>query len=196
MSVEHSQAAAQAATNAVVDLVDAGDCQLLDGATVLATIALEATAFGAADAAGDAAIEEGAGLSVAAAEPGTVDGFRFRNAATAMVWQGKCGVSHAITGVNTGNKTFSVATDITSLIAAGEKIRVAGSTGNDGFYTIVSATYSEPNTVITVVEAVPDATVDGTLHPFAMTIQNTSVNAGQTVSLSGYKYNAGQTIGT
>lgn len=194
MSIEHSQAAAQAATDSIVDLVDAGDCQILDGATVLATIALEATAFGAADAAGDAAIEEGTGLSAVAGNTGTADGFQFRNAATAMVWQGKCGLSHTIVGIHQGNKTISVATDITSFIANGEKIRIAGSTGNDGWYTIVSSTYSDPNTVITVIEALTDATVDGTLHPFAMTIQNTSINAGQTVTLSNYKYNAGQVI--
>ena len=196
MSVKHSQAAAQAATDAIVDLVDGGDCQILDGATVLATIDLEATAFGAAAADGSAAIEEGTGLSAAASGTGTADSFRFRNAAKAMVWQGKCGLSHAITGVSTGSKTFSVATDITGLLTVGERIRVAGSTGNDGWYTIVSMAFDAPNTVITVVETPADATVDGTLHPFAMTIQNTSINAGQTISLASYSYNAGQTIAT
>jgi hypothetical protein len=72
--------------------------------------------------------------------------------------------SHAITGVNTGTKTFTVAGDQTLELVAGTKLAVDGSTGNDGMYTVVSATYTS-STAIVVSETISDATADGTLYP-------------------------------
>ena len=66
--------------------------------------------------------------------------------------------------VNQGTKTFSVAGDYSASMAAGDIIRISGSTGNDGWYTVVSSTWNDPNTDVVVSEAIPDATADGSLH--------------------------------
>lgn len=66
-----------------------------------------------------------------------------------------------ITAVNTTGETFTVAEDKSSL-ASGDVILVAGSTGNDGYYTVASTSGTGP-TVITVNEDVTDATADGTI---------------------------------
>ena len=67
----------------------------------------------------------------------------------------------AITGVNQGAKTFTIAGDQTSKIAANDKIRVDGSTNNDGIYNVVSSTLNGGNTDIVVTETIQDGTVDG-----------------------------------
>jgi hypothetical protein len=77
------------------------------------------------------------------------------------VTTGQSGGPFAITAVNTGAKTFTVTGDHSSL-GAGDIIEVEGSTGNDGYYTVVSATYTT-STDIVVSEVVPDGTADGTV---------------------------------
>jgi hypothetical protein len=72
--------------------------------------------------------------------------------------------SYAITAVNTGTKTLTIAGDHAAELPAGSLLAVDGSTGNDGMFTVVSATYTS-STAIVVSETVPDATVDGTLYP-------------------------------
>lgn len=72
------------------------------------------------------------------------------------------GTGYAITAVSTGSKTFTIAGDHAVSFPAGLKFSVWGSTGNDGRYTVVSAVYGSA-TVITVSEAVPNSTADGTL---------------------------------
>lgn len=74
---------------------------------------------------------------------------------------GQSGGPYAITAVNTGTETFTVTGDHSSL-GAGDKILVAGSTGNDGYWTVVSTSGTGP-TDITVSEDVTDATGDGTV---------------------------------
>ena len=73
----------------------------------------------------------------------------------------------AITAANTGTKTFSIAdTDgsYAALYTAGDKVVVDNSTGNDGIYTIVSATWDTVDTTkIVVSETVADATADGVI---------------------------------
>lgn len=64
-----------------------------------------------------------------------------------------------ITGVNTGTPSFTVAEDLSSL-EAGDIIIVTGS--NIGNYKVVSTSGTGPTTII-VTEAIPSATVDGTL---------------------------------
>lgn len=75
--------------------------------------------------------------------------------------------SHAVNGVTNGGAGASavrVATDITASLTVGKKIRVRGSTGNDGVYTIrTGSAFSGGNTTINVDEAVPSATADGTV---------------------------------
>ncbi len=69
-------------------------------------------------------------------------------------------VDHAITAVNTSTKTFTIAGDQTANLPVGRPIPVENSTGNDGVYTVVSATFTT-STAIVVSETIPDATVDG-----------------------------------
>ena len=76
----------------------------------------------------------------------------------------------AITSLMTGNPgIFRVAGDQTGYIVIGKKIRVAGSTGNDGIYEIASgSSFGGGNTTIAVAEAVTDATVDGDVYLVAL----------------------------
>ncbi len=67
-----------------------------------------------------------------------------------------------ITAATPGTPSFTVAEDWSER-AAGDYILVAGSTANDGFYTIASTSGSGP-TVITVNEVVADNTADGTVQ--------------------------------
>ena len=71
------------------------------------------------------------------------------------------GIAAVTTGV-AGAGSFEVATDVSLKFTKGTKIVVYGSTGNDGVYTVkADATYPDSNTIITVEEAVADATADG-----------------------------------
>lgn len=71
---------------------------------------------------------------------------------------------YAITAVSTGSKRFTIAGSHASEFTVGLKIRVAGSTGNDREYTVVSSTaVAGPNTQIVVAETVADSTADGNL---------------------------------
>lgn len=76
-------------------------------------------------------------------------------------------LSKAVNAVTTGGAgagAFRVATDVTASLTVGKKIRVRGSTGNDGVYTIRSGSaYSGGNTTINVSEAVSSGTADGTV---------------------------------
>ena len=70
----------------------------------------------------------------------------------------------AINAVSTGSKTFTHnGSDDRSDFVAGKLINVAGSTGNNGIYTIASSAFTGGNTVITVTQAIPNATADGTM---------------------------------
>lgn len=75
-----------------------------------------------------------------------------------------------ITAVNQGLKKFTVTQlesgDFTGMFAGAPitTLAVAGSTGNDGTYTIVGAVYSGAGVVVVeVVEAIPSAVADGTI---------------------------------
>lgn len=70
---------------------------------------------------------------------------------------------YTIDGVNQGTKTFTISDDgdLTTLYPNGRTIKVHSSTGNDGFYTVVSTSFSAPDFDIIVSETIPDATVDG-----------------------------------
>jgi len=69
-----------------------------------------------------------------------------------------------ITDVNTGTETFKVADDQTEFFVAGAQIKVEGSTGNDGTYTVASSSFAAGETSIVVNEDVTDPTVDGTIY--------------------------------
>ena len=68
-----------------------------------------------------------------------------------------------INAVNQGTKTFTVTGDASALVN-GNTFTVTGSTGNNGTYTVVSATYSSPNTAIVVSQSIPSATADGQIN--------------------------------
>ena len=70
---------------------------------------------------------------------------------------------YAITGVDTGTEDFVIEGDRTARILVDNVISVVNSTGNDGEYTVASASYASgpDETTITVNEDVADATVDG-----------------------------------
>lgn len=71
--------------------------------------------------------------------------------------------TYNVAAVSMVNDTFSIAGDYSSLFTVDRTLTIADSTGNDGTYTVSSSVYSAPNTVISVSDAVPDATADGTL---------------------------------
>lgn len=71
-------------------------------------------------------------------------------------------ITFPINAVNQGTPSFTVTGDASALVAT-NTFKVTGSTGNDGTYTVVTAVYGAPNTVITVVEAIPSATADGNI---------------------------------
>lgn len=80
-------------------------------------------------------------------------------------------ISYAITAVNTGTKTFSIAGDYTFQFADDDTLKITGSTGNNGTYTINGApTYNSGTgyTEIIVDETVADATVDGNIEHSAI----------------------------
>jgi len=70
----------------------------------------------------------------------------------------------AITGVNQGTKTFTIAGAHAAEYTPTDLLDVLGSTGNDGLYTVVSATdVAGPVCNIVVVEVIPSAVVDGNI---------------------------------
>jgi len=72
---------------------------------------------------------------------------------------------YTIIDIDQGSKIFTVQSDIASTINAliGRSFEVALSTGNDGIYTIVSATDLGDTTEITVTEAIPDTEINGVI---------------------------------
>jgi hypothetical protein len=117
MSISHTQAVAQAATDAVVDLVDGGagtngTLEILEDTTVLVSIDLGDPAFGSADASADAALNIGDGLSAEAIATGTANLFKFKNKAGTEVFRGVVATSGSDmdidnTSINSG-QTVSV----------------------------------------------------------------------------------------
>jgi hypothetical protein len=77
-------------------------------------------------------------------------------------------LTYAITALNQGAKTFTVAGDRRKLFslntAPATTIAITGSTGNNATYTVLGVAYTGGNTVITVSEAIPNATVDGSVN--------------------------------
>ena len=92
MAITHSQAAKQAATDAVVDLVDggagAGYITICDDAAVLATLTLNDPAFGAADANGTATLDVDPAISAAASGSGTADNFKVYDSDDTLIFSG------------------------------------------------------------------------------------------------------------
>ena len=72
----------------------------------------------------------------------------------------------AITVVNTGAKKFTIAGNYATRFKylTAYKFRVTGSTGNNGVYTVSTATDVSATTEIVVTEAVPSAVADGSIN--------------------------------
>jgi len=70
---------------------------------------------------------------------------------------------YTIDAISTGSKTITISDDgdLTGSFPTGRILKISGSTGNDGMYTVASTLFSSPNFIITVEEAIPDATSDG-----------------------------------
>ena len=73
-----------------------------------------------------------------------------------------------ITAVDTGDETFTIAGDHVSEFYNGNTFVVAGSTGNDGDWTVASAVLDTGNTVITVTGDITNAVADGTIQATAI----------------------------
>lgn len=69
-----------------------------------------------------------------------------------------------ITDVIQGSKQFKFIGDQTDRIEIGDTISIVGSTGNDGFYTVVAVSFAGGKTTVQVNETIPDTTADGTLY--------------------------------
>ena len=79
---------------------------------------------------------------------------------------GGVSASYIIGAIDTGTKTFTVDGDLSATLEAGDTIQVLGSDNipsNDGFYTVVSATYDDvaTDTDIVVSEAIPNGVATG-----------------------------------
>lgn len=195
-TVTKSAAAKQAATDAVCALIDAGTgagkLKLLSAAdAVLAILTMDDPAMGAANSGGTATAgtitssvgEAAAGLGTAATK------FQVTDSDDTVIFSATVAQRQAITGVSQGSKTFTVAGALAGLVA-GDIIVISGSTGNDGVYHVVSTSGAGP-TIVTVMEAVPNATVDGYLCPAFCQIDNPSIAVGQAVGCSSLTYNDG-----
>jgi hypothetical protein len=81
-------------------------------------------------------------------------------------------LTYPIVGLVQVAKTFDITGDYASSFGAGDSITIEGSTGNDGTYTIASATYDVLTnlTTVEVNEAIVDATIDGTIYLLESTI--------------------------
>ena len=120
--------------------------------------------------------------------PGDIGTVGFGGSATYVV--DTVANSYAITGVNKGTKTFTIAGDQTGHFAPADTLTVYGSTGNNAnAYTVVAATLNGGNTDIVIVEAINDATADGYIG------NNAAGNAGSvltyTITDGGTGYVAG-----
>lgn len=96
--------------------------------------------------------------------------------------------TYVITGVSIGSSTFTIGSDITAKLVVGETFTIFGSTANDGTYTIVSFVESSGDTIITVVETIPDATVDGTISYLLFPIVSIPKDAVDALLLGIYSF--------
>jgi len=86
----------------------------------------------------------------------------------------------AISAVDQGTQTFTIAGDHTAELQNGDRVTVRGSTGNDGGYDVSAVALNGSDTDVTVSQAIPDATADGTMIYGAQQVtagNNITVNA-------------------
>lgn len=68
---------------------------------------------------------------------------------------------HQVNVVDQVAGKFTLAGRNASQYTVGYQFRIYGSTGNDGMYTVTASVESGDDTIVTVAEAIPDATADG-----------------------------------
>jgi hypothetical protein len=98
---------------------------------------------------------------------GTIEGggappFEGGTITDSLVSQVTTPVAYAITGINTGTSTVTIAGDHAAEFLTGGKCAINGSTGNDGLNDVVSVAAVGGGTEV-VVGYLPDPAVDGTL---------------------------------
>lgn len=103
-----------------------------------------------------------------------VDGGRQKRGGTAKIngsnILGRTALTIFATDHTANPDTVTIATahgDKTSLFAASSTFVIAGSTANDGTYTVTSSSWDGTNTIIVVTEALTDSAADGTATPSA-----------------------------
>lgn len=195
MALTHAVAAQNAAADAVTALLDAGvganaTLEILDGATVLSAHNMSNPAFGAA-AAGVATADSIANAT--AGNSGTADGWRAKDTDGGVILSGAAGQKWAIVAVATGaGGRFEVAGDHSAEFAAGTDFTVTGSTGNDGYYTVAAVAYNgtsgQTEIDVEADQTVASAVADGHLHVGECGLDNSSITADQTVSISSFTY--------
>jgi hypothetical protein len=90
----------------------------------------------------------------------------------------------SITAVDQTNKQFTISGLHASAFLKDWTFKVTGSTGNDGIYTVVSASQTTtPETIITVSESIPDSTADGSVLRMYFQLYN-EYYTGETYSFS------------
>ena len=146
-------------------------------------------AYGSADANGKASLTiDGTCTTTATATGSAALAKLYETGGSTLVGTCSCGQKVNVTGVSQGSKTFTVAEDLSAVAVWGQKITISGSTGNDGVYDCVSSSGSGP-TVITVHQAIPNATADGALLAYDLAIDNVSINgppSAQTVNITSH----------
>lgn len=153
---------------------------LREGTTVRATAEMSSPSFVAATGG------ELVASPIAEAEllsSGDLDNFEIINRDEVVIVSGDITKSREITAVDTGAGTFTVAGEFASEFPVQEKLRVFGSTANNGIYTILSVAEAT-DTVITVFETIVNATPDGKLHagPLGLT-STTGLASGEKIAI-------------
>ena len=84
-------------------------------------------------------------------------------------------INYTITAVSTANDSVTVASDLTNVLAPGDRVYLTSSTGKTGWWTIDTLSESSGSTTVVFVEDIQDSTVDGSLRiPSVTTFINCS----------------------
>jgi len=106
---------------------------------------------------------------------------------------------HDIVAVATGSNTVTVSGDQTSSWGSGDTAAIVGSTGNDGNYTVSSASYDSGNDQTNIVtnESIGNATADGNFRTriSLSNIPDAPTGAYNMAKFRVYRYHAGTTNG-
>jgi hypothetical protein len=88
-------------------------------------------------------------------------GFKGNSNTTEPIW--KTTDNYPISAIDTVNKKFSILGNVSSFYLVNDSIRIQGSNGNDGYYTVSNTVFDGTNTNITVVQPITNSTVQGNI---------------------------------